>query len=198
MKPNRITSAGTAADSEPNMKLQRPAKLLPNPMLSAALSFSEFGKVSHALGIDLFKAVMSLKLKDKRLPKTFYRNYYNASQRQAENEGINLLVEKGIMKQIQPEYYSVTEIGIEQFRKQFSELAIYKSKGERDTDYLRHRINFYCSFYNYNFCNNNSDHVIEYAPKYLIEKEYVSHTTKDVINRFKTELKALLKKQSVF
>ena len=41
MKPNRITSAGTAADRSTQPKLQRPAKLLPNPMLPAVV----FGKL---------------------------------------------------------------------------------------------------------------------------------------------------------
>ncbi len=38
MKPNRNSKAGTAADSSTQPKLQRPAKLLPNPMLSAVFS----------------------------------------------------------------------------------------------------------------------------------------------------------------
>lgn len=173
------------------------SKPLGYPLLSAALSFSDMKLVSHSLGIDLFKSVMSFKLKDKKLPRTFYRNYYNASKRQAEMVGIYDLIKLGYMACGNPEYYYVTEKGIEQFRLQFSEMAIYKKKQDIDIDNLKHRINFYCSFYNYKFCDDNSDHVIEYAPKYLINKEYVSHTTKDVIDRFKSELKALLKKQSV-
>lgn len=161
--------------------------------LSDTLSFSELKIISHSLGIDLFNAVMSLKLKDKKLPTSFYRNYYNASERQVTISGIDNLVKRGFMETRQKDYYHVTEKGIEQFKKQFLELAIYKPKKELNIGYLRHRINFYCTFYNYSFCENNSDHVIEYAHKYFIGREYVSHTTKDVILRFKTELKKLSK-----
>ena len=37
-KPNRNSSAGTTADSSTQPKLQRPAKLLPNPMLAAGIT----------------------------------------------------------------------------------------------------------------------------------------------------------------
>lgn len=168
-----------------------------NKMLANTISFSDMRLISHSLGIDLFKAVMSLKLKDKKLPRTFYRNYYNASKRQAEIAGIPSLIDKGILKQIQPEYYSVSDKGIAIFKQRFYQMAIYKPKKSFDIDYLKHRINFYCSFYNYKFCDDNSNHVLEYAAKLLINKEYVSHTTKDVILRFKTELKKLIKNQAI-
>jgi hypothetical protein len=159
------------------------------PVLSAALSFSDMQLVSHSLGIDLFKSVMSFKLKDKKLPKTFYRNYYNASKRQAEIAGIYDLIKLGYMARGNPEYYYVTEKGIEQFRLQFSEMAIYKKKQEVDIDNLKHRINFYCSFYNYKFCDDNSRHVIDAYQNYWVKKFRVSHTTEDVIKRFRLELK---------
>jgi len=158
-------------------------------MLSAALSFSDLQLVSHSLGIDLFKAVISFKLKDKKLPRTFYRNYYNASKRQAEIAGIYDLIKLGYMACGNPEYYYVTEKGIEQFRLQFSEMAIYKKKQDVDIDNLKHRINFYCSFYNYKFCDDNSRHVIDAYQNYWVKKFRVSHTTEDVIKRFRLELK---------
>ena len=61
-------------------------------------NFNDLRTISHSLGIDLFKAVISSKLKDKKLPKEFYRNYYNASQKQAEIAGIDKLVEGGFMR----------------------------------------------------------------------------------------------------
>lgn len=164
-------------------------------MIDKKLDFNELQIISHSLGIDLYNAVMSLKLKDKKLPLSFYRNYYNASSRQAEIVGINKLIEKGFMHTIRADYYHVTEKGINQFKKQFYELAIYISKSKMDINYLIHRINFYCDFRNYNFCENNAGHVIEYAYKYFADKEYVSHTTKDVILTFKTELKKLVKER---
>lgn len=157
------------------------------------LTFDQMIKVSHSLGIDLFNAVVSLKLKDKKLPISFYRNYYNASERQAEASGILELVKLGVMETRQPNYYHVTDKGIEQFKKQFLELAIYKRRADRDEQYLRHRINFYCAFYNYKFCENNSDHVIAAYQNYWIKKQRVSHTTEDVIRRFRSELKRFFK-----
>jgi len=192
----RELSAGTTDEQRTAADNSTSASLEQNGLLSAAFSFDELKIISHSLGIDLFRAVISLKLKDKKLPISFYRNYYNASERQAAIVGIDKLIERSLMETTQKDYYHVTEKGIELFKKQFSELAIYKPKKELNIDYLRHRINFYCRFYNYNFCENNSDHVIEYAYKYFVGREYVSHTTKDVILRFKTELKKLSKEQS--
>lgn len=197
LKNNNEGSAGTADDSSKKADSQQVSPSIANAVLSDAFSFDELKIVSHSLGIDLFKAVISLKLKDKKLPLSFYRNYYNCSDRQAAIIGINTMVENGYMETRQKDYYHVSEKGIELFKKQFSELAIYKPKNEMNIDYLKNRINFYCTFYNYRFCDNNSEHVIEYAYKYFIGREYVSHTTKDVILRFKTELKKLSKEKAV-
>jgi len=157
------------------------------------LSFNDMVLISHSLGIDLFNSVMSFKLKDKKLPKEFYRNYYNTSKEHAEVCGISDLIELGYMVSGHPEYYHVTQKGIEQFRIQFSELAIYEKKQDVDIQNLKHRINFYCSFYNYKFCEDNSEHIIEYYQKYYLEGHRVSHTTEDVIKRFESELKKFFK-----
>jgi len=149
--------------------------------------------ISHSLGIDLFKSVMSYKLKDKKLPRTFYRNYYRASKRQAEIAGIYQLINLGYIACGNSEYYHVTDKGKEQFRYQFSEMAIYKKREEIDIDDVRHRINFYCTFYHYNFCDDNSRHVIDAYLDYRIKGFSVSHTTEDVIKRFKPELKKFFK-----
>ena len=62
MKPNRNSSAGTAADSSIKPKLKRPAKLLPNPLL-AAVKIKDLPKDTN---------LQTVKIK---LPK----NIYNAS-----------------------------------------------------------------------------------------------------------------------
>lgn len=162
------------------------------------LTFSDLMLISHALGVDLLKAVMSLKLRDKKYPISFYRNYYNASPRQVEIVGIDKLIEKGFLEQNRlnnkpVEYYHVTEKGIEEFRKEFHKYVIYKSKADQDINYLKHRINFYCTFYNYRFCDDNSEHIIDYYKKYWLNKQNVSHTTEDVIRRFEPELKKFFK-----
>ena len=162
------------------------------------LSFRDMLLVSHALGTDMFEAVMSLKLKDKRLPKIhFYRNYYHASEQHAAIDGIDVLIEKGFMYIGRKDFYHVTDAGIKQFRLQFAEVVIYKPKAKMDVAYLKHRINFYCEFYDYKFCDDNSAHVIDYYQKHWLKKERVSHTTADVIRRFHLELKRFCKPQDV-
>lgn len=153
------------------------------------LNLKQMLKISHALGIDLFKSVISHKLKDKTLPKEFYRNRFQTEH----DEIFEGLVTIGYAEKTKWQdlpFYCVTDDGEKQFMKKFSEMVIYKPKQLRDLSYLKHRINFYCSFYNYHFCDDNSKHIIdEYSNKY-INGIYVSHTTKDCIQRFKTELKS--------
>jgi hypothetical protein len=98
--------------------------------------------VSHSIGIELFEAVMSDKLKDKTLPVEFYRNYFNVGKGSADYDSVIQLVELGIMSIITDNYYRVTEKGIEQFKKQFSELAVYIPKNKLDINYLKNKINF--------------------------------------------------------
>ena len=157
------------------------------------LTIQQMNKMAHAFGVDLYKAVMSHNKNDKKLPKEFYRNRYITKYDPTFIE----LMEKGYAGKNNLQdlnYYFVTDEGEKQFRTQFVELVNYKIKEERDLEYLKHRINFYCSYCGYNFCNDNSEHVIEYYLKYFINKEYVSHTTKDAINAFKKELNSYYKR----
>lgn len=151
-----------------------------------ALTLPQLKTVAHSLGIDLYNAVMSNKKKDKQLPKEFYRNYYNTNN----EEVLADLLAIGVMEHREATaYYHVTKKGIFLFSEQFKELAKYQPTGVFDLDYLKHRINFYCDFYNYRFCPDNSEHVInEFVNKYL-EGYYMSHTTTDAVNTFKNELK---------
>lgn len=153
------------------------------------LSLKQMLLVSHSIGVELFEAVMSDKLKDKTLPVEFYRNYFNVAKGSADHDSIIQLVELGIMSVITDNYYRVTENGIKQFKKQFSELAIYMPKNKLDINYLKNKINFYCSFYNYKFGEDNSEHVISSYLNYYLKKYRMSHTTTDCVNRFKNELK---------
>lgn len=148
---------------------------------------------SHTFGIDLFKSVMSHKLKDKILPNEFYRNRYQAKYDEEFEKLISIGFAEKTKWQDLPFYY-VNESGEKQFRKQFSELVIYKPTKLRDLAYLKHRINFYCDFYNYHFCDDNSKHIINAYLNYWIKKQYVSHTTEDTIKMFKNELNSYYKR----
>lgn len=127
------------------------------------------------------------------LPKEFYRNYYQTDS----DTTLDGLVEKGYAikeNRMGLQYYFITSECIKVFRKEFAELVNYKPAKERDENYLRKRIGIYCALQYYNFGGSNIDHIMEeYEHKYS-QGIYVSHTTKDVIERFKPELKNHFKK----
>lgn len=162
-------------------------------MFTIPLTQPQMFQIAHAFGIDLFKSVMSHKLKDKILPKEFYRNRFQKEYDEIFEELITLGYAEKTKWQDLP-FYIVTDEGEKQFRKQFNEIVNYKPKEFRDLEYLKRRINFYCSFYNYHFCDDNSKHIIDYYLNYWIDGKYVSHTTKDVILKFKSELNSYYKR----
>lgn len=148
----------------------------------------EMDRISHSLGIDMYKSVMSHLKKDKTLPKEFYRNRYQTKS----DKHLDKLVENGFAETSvchDLKFYKITKAGIFKFRVEFNNMVNYKPKKERDLAYLKHRINWYCDWATYNFCDDNSEHILnEYIHKFT-NKIYVSHTTKDVITKFKNELK---------
>lgn len=146
--------------------------------------------MSHSIGFDFIKAVMSNKKKEKTLPKNNYRNYFNAGEKHHDYLTISELIELGLMHVMKPEYYYVTEKGIDVLKDYLSERAIYKPVASQDLEYLKHKIDFYCEWAHYTFRN---DHILQYFKNYYVEGEYVSHTTKQVINKFKPELKKYYK-----
>ena len=91
-------------------------------------------------------------------------------------------------------FYYVTDDGEKQFRKQFFEITNYKPKKERNLAYLKHRINFYCSYRYYRFCDDNSEHIISAYLNDWVKKYKVSHTTEDTIMTFKNELASYYKR----
>lgn len=145
-------------------------------------------QISHALGIDLFMAVMSHRLKDKTLPVEFYRNRFQKDFDETFEEIVLLGYAVKTKWQDMP-YYYVTDEGMDEYRKQYAEMVEYKPIKERDLQYLKNRINFYCDYRNYRFCDDNSDHIISAYLNYWVKKYRVSHTTEDTIVRFKNDLR---------
>jgi len=153
-------------------------------------SMKDMLEMSHTLGIDLFNAVVSNKRKDKILPKEFYRNRFQSDK----NDILDNLCKYGCVAKTEHlglNFYHITERGIDEYKKKYNNLV--EIRKDKNIDYLKKRINFYCEFYNYYFCNDNSKHIIEAFKDYYVNKYRVSHTTEDVINKFKTELKAYYK-----
>lgn len=82
----------------------------------------QFEIVGHSLGIDINYALRSEREKDKYLPEDFYRNYFQANEGHEDVPVLQELVELGHMEKWKNgdlDYYSVTDKGIEEFRKQF-------------------------------------------------------------------------------
>jgi hypothetical protein len=162
------------------------------------LTIKQLDIIAHSLGINLFNAILSDKNKDKILPNEFYRNYYCISDENSYSfQSIKELITYNLMEKFSDGIYIVTELGKLEFIQHFHKLVIYKPLGERDENYLKHKINAYCNFYNYKFCEDNSEHIISYFKNYYLLGYKVSFTTLDVINRFKKDLKKLYKKQKV-
>lgn len=156
-------------------------------------SITQMCDVAHTLGIDLYKSVMSHKLKDKTLPNEFYRNRFQGDNKQSFEELISMgYADQDMWQDLH--FYYITKEGIKQFRKQFYDMVNYKPAKQRDLNYLKHRINFYCDFYHYKFGEDNSNHIISTYLNYWIKKYKVSHTTEDTIKTFHTELKRYYKK----
>ena len=161
--------------------------------ITQKLTLKQLLLIAHSLGIDLFNAVISLKRKDKYLPSEYYRNYFNTTKGSMDYEAIQELVKLGMMEEMQDnkDYFRVTLAGMIKFRLQYGEYVEYLKPHYRDLPYLKKRINFYCAFYNYNFGgNDNSAHILDEYIKYR-KGVYVSHTTKDVIVKFKSEMARL-------
>jgi hypothetical protein len=156
------------------------------------LTIKQMFQIAHAFGIDLFRAAISHKLKDKTLPNEFYRNRYQKEHDEVFEELVSIGYAEKTKWQDLP-FYHVTDDGEKQFRRQFFEIVNYKPKKERDLAYLKHRINFYCSYSNYRFCDDNSEHIISAYLNYWVKKYKVSHTTEDTIIRFKNELASYYK-----
>lgn len=151
---------------------------------------TELKKITHSLGIDIYKMMMSHNKKDKVLPNEFYRNYYQ----QESNEILDDLVEKGFAnktKNMGLNFYHINSLGRGKFREEISQMMIYQPRNIRGIEYLNQRINFYCYWQGYRFGKDNSDHVISAYANYYLKGHYMSHTTTDCVKVFKNELRAL-------
>lgn len=151
---------------------------------------AELKLVSHSLGIDLYKMVMSHKKSDKELPEDFYRNHYQTNK----NDLFENLIKKGLVVKrnvMGDNVYHITLKGVEKYREEVSQEMNYQPKGSRGLDYLKQRINWYCDWYGYKFGEDNADHIISAYVNYYLEGYRMSHTTTDCVKTFKKELKAL-------
>ena len=82
----------------------------------------EFDIIGHSLGINTYHAKLSKYKKDKELPCDFYRNYYCAGKKGGVFVELESLAADGYMdkwEKFDNIYFSVTDKGILEFRKQF-------------------------------------------------------------------------------
>ena len=158
------------------------------------LTHSELMIISHSLGVDLYNAVMSNKLKDKKLPDIFYRNIYYITKDSHGYSDIKAMESKKLMAEFTPDFFHVTALGIKQFIVDFADICYYRKPEQRDEQYLANKINFYCDFYSYKLGDNPAHLVFNFYKEYFWDKIYVSHTINDIFNNFRKELKKLFPK----
>lgn len=148
---------------------------------------SELISISHSLGVNIYNAVISQKLRDKTLPKEFYRNRFQVSK----CETFEGLISKGLAGRQTIDdlnYYFVTKKGQKKFREEYSNLIFYVKPQNRTLEHFKERINAYCFVYNYNYGEDCSAHIIgAFTRDYLLGYP-VSKTTRDVIRTFRPEL----------
>lgn len=159
-------------------------------------TIEEMKKISHSLGIKLFESVMSHQLKDKILPNGLYRNFFQVPNCDVFEK---LVIDGYASKKevFEQNVYYITPKGQEKFRQEFDLLVNYQPKPKRNLTYLKHRIEFYCNFYNYKFGNDNAGHVMSAYLNYYLKGFRMSHTTTDCVERFVKELKPHFKTVSL-
>lgn len=117
----RNSSARTAAEKRTEVESIPSASLEQNGMLGeVVLSENELDNIGHSLGVNIYHAKRSKKRKDKKLPKDFYRNYFNSGIGHSDYKCLISLCEKGLMEKSSETYFHVTEQGIEIFKSEFA------------------------------------------------------------------------------
>ena len=90
----------------------------------------EFDIIGHSLGINVYHARNSNKKKDKKLPKEYYRNYYQAEEGHTNWNELLQMTKVGVMsrrEQFGQPVFHVTDEGKERFRlKWVAEIELKK------------------------------------------------------------------------
>jgi len=147
------------------------------------ICMSDMKLLAEVLGVELLTAIMDDPKTARELPDSFPNNATYVSPKWATNTGI-LQKKKGSLLLFEVPF-DVTLI----FREKWVELAPITALKDRNSKYLEHKINAYCDYYHYCFCDNNFEHIKSAFTEYYLKKERLSHTTYDVINTFRFELK---------
>lgn len=91
--------------------------------MSIIIDANELDILGHSLGINIYNAIQSKLKKDKKLPKEYYRNYFQADKGHHCWETLLGLVESGLMtkrEQFGQCVFHVTDLGIQEFEKEFN------------------------------------------------------------------------------
>ena len=83
----------------------------------------QFELIGHSLGVNVYHAKKSKKKSDKKLPKEFYRNYFQASKGHSDYEELKSLVSIGFMtnrEQFEQEVFHVSDDGKKKFIDKFN------------------------------------------------------------------------------
>ena len=159
-------------------------------------SVKQLDEMAHALGISLYDALIRPKMTMRKLSKEFYRNYFQID----DSEDWNELCKNGFAGRIKnnrngSDYYYVLEFGTQYFQDFFNKHIAYKMYKDRDLEYLKFRINFYCEWHKYHFhskfIQDNAQHII-FA--YLTNWAFSGKQELDVIKTFDKDLRAYKKR----
>ena len=90
-------------------------------MKNNKITGKELDVLGHSIGINVYHARRSNKKSEKKLPKEFYRNYFNATPGHTDMPILKSLMDRQLMEQNEDNtnYYHVTELGISEFKKEF-------------------------------------------------------------------------------
>lgn len=162
------------------------------------INFKHYMLMCHALGVDMDDGVYNDQKRYKEFPQNHYRNYFNTHKDSYDYEYIDLLMKLGLMGRLDHktnDYYYVTALGILETKNFFEIWVKYVPERNRlDKEYIARKIDFYCLQCNYVFGKNNSEAIFDMFKNYFWQNHYMSHTTNDVINKFRRELKRLFPK----
>lgn len=163
------------------------------------LTTTDYLNIAHSLGIDLYKAIMSNKLKDKVFPKEFYRNFYNIKYTSPNFDEIKKLVDLGLMVEGKKYFFSVTEDGIDELKEFYKWEVIYIPKNlQIPPEYLAMlhkanvtgKINFYCDYHEIDLgVENNAQLIIDKFSRDYLEGFPISDKITRVIKKFEKDLR---------
>ncbi len=120
------------------------------------LTLSHLKIMEICLSISIIKRMLWRKKAGKKLPNEFIINYCT----HIDSPEFTQLVEWGYMVNHRDDKYCVTKMGYEKFKETVDPIVKYERLTDRDLNYLKRRIDFYCDYYGYRFSKDNYNNIL--------------------------------------